>query len=660
MDKHLKRGHSSCQRRLLADLKEINNHPLQLVSAHPLPEDLSTWHANLLGPENTPYEGGLFHIVLQFPPDYPQRPPSASICTALPHTHVHKDRICLNLLSDFEDYFDGVTGWSSAYSVLTVLIQLQSFLMELEECDMDDEELSRLLTQIPAAIHESRDYSCPACPHRGLAAPWPPLRMPSPPRTPHEELVDRRYGELLRAQGGFLSLSRSSPIAVGSAGLRATTGSLAAHCSAQWTCPLLSTSMPHRSPVPDLHHVAHSLPAAPSPLQLRASNDSDDDWCEATADGIADSLEDLLVESPAERAREELICFHTKRTFEEDILGFGVNVSRDGRRITTSMDVISRTAYFEDGVRHSVMGEPFEHWLPLYINDEHAQRAMPYFENALSVLCYGRRGEFKPSCALEVLPKLMNTVIVAMMSKEIYASDKTLSGYCVLHRWFIRFVADYPHLLRSINNTVRKFINTPEKRIKRVVPSLGEFLTLLSVADYVWEDVREAYLSENLDRSVLWIVKAFPQFNTATHTTPELEAERITKSFASTRVGKHLLLFHVHFLQNIAKCNDSVARWKIAQRYDRNYGLPQPQQVAQLQEFCKEAESVNSWSEFFARAGMKERSEEELGEALRKAIARSAQKNYHSIEPIRKRKGRCFYFANGGCRFGDQCKWRHG
>lgn len=37
------------------------------VSAEPLENDLFTWHANIKGPENTKYEGGVFHFVIDIP-----------------------------------------------------------------------------------------------------------------------------------------------------------------------------------------------------------------------------------------------------------------------------------------------------------------------------------------------------------------------------------------------------------------------------------------------------------------------------------------------------------------------------------------------------------------------------------------------------------------
>ena len=50
-------------KRLMKDLKEIENEkiPTTGVTARPLGDDLFTWHANIRGPENTVWAGGVFH-----------------------------------------------------------------------------------------------------------------------------------------------------------------------------------------------------------------------------------------------------------------------------------------------------------------------------------------------------------------------------------------------------------------------------------------------------------------------------------------------------------------------------------------------------------------------------------------------------------------------
>ena len=64
---------------------------------------------------------------MTFPSTYPNESPSVTILSPFPHPHVYGNKICLDLLSDYRDYFDGTeyTGWSSAYSVSTILLQLQ-------------------------------------------------------------------------------------------------------------------------------------------------------------------------------------------------------------------------------------------------------------------------------------------------------------------------------------------------------------------------------------------------------------------------------------------------------------------------------------------------------------------------------------------------------
>ncbi len=191
-------------KRLLRDFDEIKGFPLETVSAAPLENDLFTWHANVCGVDGTAYATAVIHLELRFSALYPNEPPSLLVLSPvpLPHPHVHGDRLCLDLLSDFRGFFqrsgsaarDALhTGWSPAYSVLSILLQLQAFLLELD----DDEEapgsgsdegegdgeggekgaggLERILVSIPAAVRASRRFSCPKCPHRAPDRMWPAL-----------------------------------------------------------------------------------------------------------------------------------------------------------------------------------------------------------------------------------------------------------------------------------------------------------------------------------------------------------------------------------------------------------------------------------------------------------------------------------------------------
>lgn len=98
------------------------------VAALPLENDLFKWHGNIRGPVGTFYEGGVFHFEIQIPELYPHLPPKIVLFNPLPHPNVIENtNICLDML---ETKKDDSTSWSSNYSILSILYQLQGYLFE--------------------------------------------------------------------------------------------------------------------------------------------------------------------------------------------------------------------------------------------------------------------------------------------------------------------------------------------------------------------------------------------------------------------------------------------------------------------------------------------------------------------------------------------------
>ena len=87
------------------------------------------WHVNLR-PNEGRFSGSVFHFELVFPDDYPSQPPTVHLMsTTMPgHPNVfgsgRRGFICLSMLRDHTATTPN-EGWTSAYSVFSLLLQLQ-------------------------------------------------------------------------------------------------------------------------------------------------------------------------------------------------------------------------------------------------------------------------------------------------------------------------------------------------------------------------------------------------------------------------------------------------------------------------------------------------------------------------------------------------------
>lgn len=108
------------QKRLMKDLNTLKNNNEKTIFARPLDDDLFTWVAIILGPEDTPYEDGTFSLVLMFDETYPQKPPNIKFISEMFHPNIYTNgELCLDMLKN---------RWSPSYDILGILISIQSLL----------------------------------------------------------------------------------------------------------------------------------------------------------------------------------------------------------------------------------------------------------------------------------------------------------------------------------------------------------------------------------------------------------------------------------------------------------------------------------------------------------------------------------------------------
>lgn len=110
-------------KRILKELNDLKKDPPSNCSAGPENEnDLFKWEGMIYGPSDSPYTGGVFRLRIQFPVDYPFKPPMVQFTTKIYHPNINAaGLICLDILKQ---------QWSPALTVSKVLLSITSLLTD--------------------------------------------------------------------------------------------------------------------------------------------------------------------------------------------------------------------------------------------------------------------------------------------------------------------------------------------------------------------------------------------------------------------------------------------------------------------------------------------------------------------------------------------------
>jgi len=110
-------------KRLKSEISELTTSPPANCSAGPLDENnIFQWQGTIIGPEGSPYEGGIFYLRIDFSNDYPFKPPKIIFVTKIYHCNINSSgSICLDILKD---------QWSPALTISKVLLSICSLMNE--------------------------------------------------------------------------------------------------------------------------------------------------------------------------------------------------------------------------------------------------------------------------------------------------------------------------------------------------------------------------------------------------------------------------------------------------------------------------------------------------------------------------------------------------
>uniref|UniRef100_A0AC35FRF4 E2 ubiquitin-conjugating enzyme n=1 Tax=Panagrolaimus sp. PS1159 TaxID=55785 RepID=A0AC35FRF4_9BILA len=120
--------------RIKNEIKEIlRSNCLEEIgcSIEPNPSDFHQVNAMIMGPPDSPYADGVFHLAVKFPREYPFKPPDVKFLTNVWHPNISSVTgvICLDILKD---------RWAASLSLRTILISIRALLSDPVPDDPQD------------------------------------------------------------------------------------------------------------------------------------------------------------------------------------------------------------------------------------------------------------------------------------------------------------------------------------------------------------------------------------------------------------------------------------------------------------------------------------------------------------------------------------------
>lgn len=126
----------TARKRILREIEVMKKSDKTNISAGPIDEkDISKWEAIIIGPKDTPYEGGIFKLSTTYTHRYPFKAPKVRFITKIYHCNIYDGVICLDIL---------YSAWSSVITTESLLIGIASFLSDPNPTHLFNPEATKL------------------------------------------------------------------------------------------------------------------------------------------------------------------------------------------------------------------------------------------------------------------------------------------------------------------------------------------------------------------------------------------------------------------------------------------------------------------------------------------------------------------------------------
>ena len=240
-------------------------------------------------------------------------------------------------------------------------------------------------------------------------------------------------------------------------------------------------------------------------------------------------------EKKMEIIKENLTCFMLKINYIEDpdiLLGYpiiqkkglGKNkielypipemLTYEGFMSQIGKQSLKLDYYFNTSFK-SANNEYYNYWVPIYIDENHYLKNRTAILNSFSIIKYGPKGikeyDFKPEQIFEILPIILNKMIIGMFNGQSAISSAFIRCYFHYVLLFKKLSVEFEYEYISYLNHKLNLIHKNRYNVKKsIIPDIGDFLVLLLFCDRniynekmkrMWNALYEEFLI----RQIYWI-----------------------------------------------------------------------------------------------------------------------------------------------------------
>ena len=231
--------------------------------------------------------------------------------------------------------------------------------------------------------------------------------------------------------------------------------------------------------------------------------------------------------------KENLTCFMLKLNYIEDpeiLLGYPIIQKNTGRgeKIKIELYPIPELLTYDGYMAQigkkdekldfyfnisfkSANNEFYNYWEPIYIDKNHFERNKVAILNSFSIIKFGAIGlkeyDFKPDHIFEILPIILNKMIIGVYSKKTNLSEAFIRCYfqyiLLLKKLTEMFKNEFDDYLNKILDEIKKNKNHIDKRI---IPDIGNFMVLLLFSNFeISDELWRCLIDESSIRQMYWM-----------------------------------------------------------------------------------------------------------------------------------------------------------